>query len=261
MRKLPLLLALLTWFASCDLKPSDDQSEEEQGFALVDAKEEEQELHRSLGVSVVKEYLRVFPDTALSDTSFLNHYHKIDDNGHKVRSAEYRIDGVMTSSTVNQFNEQGQKVAYSSINAAGEPKGRSEIVYNEEGHPSQVKAFDPADNHVMTIDFEYDPDSRQVIQHIKDHTGIEKSKLVFEVGENDRFSKCFITRQGKEYVQHLTYSEDGKLLEDLLLQGEDVIARTKYEYAANGLRQFKWLIGVEDNLEGIVEYRYEFYED
>lgn len=256
------LILAVSLLASCAGNGTDEPaSENEVSFQLDDGKEAEQALYKELGVSVIKEYLRIFPDTALSDTSFLIHYHKIDEQGRKVRSAEYRIDGQLISSSVNQFDESGKRIAFSSVNSKGEPRGRSEISYNNADYPIQIKSYDPADNHVMTIDFEYLPKERQVIQHIKDNTGTEKSTLIFDVGENDRFSQCLVRRQGKEFIQYFSYSPEKQLTQDLLKEGENVIARTKYEYMDNGLRQFKWLIGVGDTLEGIVEYEYEFYEN
>jgi hypothetical protein len=255
------LLSPLLFLACSEARQSNEhEAETTSEFQVIDSREEEQALYKKLGVTEITEHLRIFPDTALTDTAFLIHYHKINAEGQKVRSAEYRIDGQITTSTVNEYNEAGKRIAYTSMGPQGGLKNRSEVTYNEQAYPDLVQSFDPTGELVMSIDFEYLPSENQVVQHIKNALNEEVSTLKFKVGEHQRFEKCIVNRQGKEYIQFFTYNEKGKLIEDLLMQGEQIMARTRYEYSKNGLRKFKWLIGVGDKLEGIVEYRYTFSE-
>lgn len=261
MRKPFLFIACLALLSACGNSSSDDSSNKEEGPALevFDSREAERVLYQELGVSEVFGYLRIFPDTAQSDTAFLIQYEKIDSLGRKVRSAEYRIDGFMISNTAFQYDEAHRKIASSTIGADGQLKSQNAFSYNDFGQPlSVLNKMGPEGESQMKMNFEYLAEEGQVVQCMVSPEGKEMATFRFSLNEDGKFETCDITRGEKAFRQDFTYDETGKLIEDLMTTEARVIARTKYSYFSNGLKQEKWLIGVGDTLEGILEFKYAF---
>lgn len=255
-----ILASCLLLFACSGEEPRKESATEgDSHLEVFDSREAERALYEDLGVSEVFGYLRIFPDTAQSDTSFLIRYEKIDSIGRKVRLAEYRIDGFMISNTAYQYDEQNRRVASSTIGPDGQLKSQNAFSYDVSGQPDKVlNRMGPEGESEMTIYFDYVLPERQVIQRMVSSEGKEVASFKFSLNEAGKFTVCDINRGGKVYEQHFTYGVDGKLVEDLMTSEEQVLARTKYLYQPDGLKKEKWLIGVGDTLEGIVEYRYNF---
>ncbi len=260
MKYLPFLLLSLIFVTACNTNVNEIESEQSgPALVIVDSKLEEQEIFAANNVVGIREYLQIYPDTAQTDTSFLIRYTIIDSLGRELKSAEYRIDGMMLQNTATQYDESGKRITSETIGSTGVTRGTAFYTYDEWGRPAEVVRYiGPDQSSPVFMRVSYLPDERQVHQNLYTEDSTLISNLRYKVNEEGRFEESNFSRNDQEFSQYFQYNEQGWLIEDLLVSDGRVYARTYYQYNDAGLKTYKWLIGVGDSLEGIVEYQYDY---